>query len=163
MELALDQVMGEVEIPHPDPDRWTQQLREVARSAYRALIQSGDISRAALGEMSTRPNTLRVGEGLLAIMAAGGVPVQIAAWAKDRILLYVNADAYEGSQYLAKERRYGRDGVRQFLDQVRAYYASLPPGEFPHSSQHADTLVHGTCDERFEIGLDLLVDGLAAH
>jgi AcrR family transcriptional regulator len=160
LEFALDQVMGEVVVPTPDPEKWAEQLREVARSAYRALMRHGDISRASLGDMPTLPNALRVGEGMLAIMVAGGVPVQLAAWAKDRILLYVNADAYEGSQFVAKERKYGREGVRTFLDQVRAYYASLPPEEFSHSAKNAAALVAGSCDDRFEIGLDLLVEGL---
>src|SRR5256885_2201867 len=32
MELVLDQVMDEVEVPEPDPARWADQLREVAWS-----------------------------------------------------------------------------------------------------------------------------------
>jgi hypothetical protein len=39
---------------------------------------------------------------LQAYALAPGVPVRLAAWAKDRIFLYVHADAYEGSLFIAR-------------------------------------------------------------
>jgi AcrR family transcriptional regulator len=163
LELALDEVLAAVTVPDPDPERWAQQVAEVARAMYHELIKYGDLSRAALGRISIGPNALRVAEGLLAIMVGGGLPVQLAVWAKDRLWLYVHADAFEGSQFLAHQRAYGEAGVRTFLDQVRRYYAELPPDTFPQTSKNADALVTGSCDDRFEIGLDLLLAGLAAR
>ena len=45
----------------------------------------------------TGEQVLRVAEGLLAIMRAGGVPDQHAGWMLDRLAQYVDADAYEGA------------------------------------------------------------------
>ncbi len=163
LELALDEVLGAVKIPEADPAQWNQQLAEVARSAYQELIRYGDLSRASLGRVSMGPNALRLAEGLVGIMVSGGAPVQLAAWAKDRLLLYVHADAYEASQFLGHERSFGAEGVRTFLEQVRGYYAALPADAFPHLSQNPAAMVNGSCDDRFELGLELLLDGLAAR
>jgi AcrR family transcriptional regulator len=163
LELALDQVLSNVDLPVPDPEAWSAQVAQVARSAYRELICYGDLARASLGRISIGPNGLRVAERLMAIMVGGGVPAQLAAWARDRLMIYVHADAYEASQFIAKERQYGPEGVRAFREQVRRYYSELPADDFPYISQNAVAMVTGSCEERFEIGLGLLVDGLVAR
>jgi AcrR family transcriptional regulator len=163
LELALDEVLSAVAVPEPDPVDWPQQVAQVARAMYQELITCGDLARASLGRVSIGPNALRVTEGLIAIMVGGGVPVQLAVWAKDRLWLYVHADAYEGSQFAAHQRKYGEQGVRTFRNQVGTYYAELPPAQFPMLSKNAAALVTGSCDDRFELGLGLLIDGLAAR
>src|ERR1700748_3245060 len=35
LDLVLDELIGEVEIPAPDPARWQEQLKEMARSQRR--------------------------------------------------------------------------------------------------------------------------------
>jgi TetR/AcrR family transcriptional regulator, tetracycline repressor protein len=46
---------------------------------------------------------------------------------------------------------------------VRDYLASLPPERFPNLVALADHVVAGDPDARFELLLDLFVDGLAEH
>ncbi len=163
LEQALDRVMGEIEVPAPDAGHWQDQVKQVARASYRALISHRDLARASLGRIRTGPNALRVSEALLAIMVTGGVPVRLAAGAVNRIFLYVNADAYEGSLCAVQLRSFGEKAVAGFLGQVREYYATLPAEKFPYTSRSAAELVAGSCEERFEVGLALLVDGLAAR
>lgn len=64
------------------------------------------VSRAALAMMSANLDTLRVGEGIRAILLAGGIEPR-AGWARDALSLYVSACALE--QSLVQQRRQHQD------------------------------------------------------
>jgi TetR/AcrR family transcriptional regulator, tetracycline repressor protein len=51
--------------------------------------------------------------------------------------------------------------LEQAATMVRDYLASLPPERFPNLVALADHIVAGDPDARFELLLDLFVDGLA--
>jgi AcrR family transcriptional regulator len=160
LSLMHDAVAGEVEVPEPDPERWQEQVKEVARSMHAAYRRHNDISRVSLGVIPTGEQVLRVAEGLLAIMRAGGVPDQQAGWMLDRLAQYVDADAYEGA--LVELRLRGdAEAFERELGQIGAYFAALPRDRFPHLTSMVATLMTGGGEERFEFGLALLVDGLA--
>ncbi|GAB3942623.1 TetR/AcrR family transcriptional regulator [Micromonospora vulcania] len=166
LELLVDRVIADVTVPTPDPQRWTEQVKEVAWQSYRAYARHTNLALASLATIPTGPNALRVTEGLLAILLAGGVPAQQAAWFLDRLSLYIAGDAYEGALFGEKVRASGQsiqaywDGL---LAQLRTYYLSLPAKRYPHTQAHLDELMAGGGDERFGFGLDLLVQGVAAY
>jgi AcrR family transcriptional regulator len=161
LELMLDHIAAEISLPQPDPARWQEQIKEVAREARRVWSAYGDISRVSLGNIPTGPNQLAVAERQLAIMRAGGVPDQVAAWFVDRLALYIDADALEGSMYVSRIKE-GWD-AEQYFGQIREYLSSLPPERFPVIVSMTDTLMTGGDEERFEFGLDLMVRGLASY
>lgn len=161
LELMLDHVAGEISVPEPDPDRWQEQIKEVARESRRVWTSYNDIARVSLANIPTRANQLRIAEGMLAILRAGGVPDQAAAWFVDRLGMQIDADAIEGSVYLARLKE-GWDPERYF-DEIRTIFLGLPADRFPVIASMADTLMTGGGDERFEFGLDLLVRGLASY
>jgi AcrR family transcriptional regulator len=166
LELIFDQVAGEIEMPRPDAARWTEQLREACRAIYRVLAGHGDVARVALSNIPIGPNSLRVSEGLLAIMLAGGVPPQLAAWALDRLYLYVTADVYEGALYAVRQKASGQpveEFMQAYFGQVRTYFNSLPPDQFPSITGNVDALMTGDGDQRFEFGLDMFIRGLEGH
>jgi hypothetical protein len=45
---------------------------------------------------------------------------------------------------------------------IRDYFAGLPPSEYPNLARLADEMFDIGVDERFELGLEILVRGLAA-
>jgi hypothetical protein len=46
---------------------------------------------------------------------------------------------------------------------VRGYFASLPPDQFPNVLATLDELFSGGPEERFELGLDVILRGLASY
>src|SRR5215470_690381 len=48
LELVHDRVLGEVEVPQPDPGHWQEQLRAMVMSAYRVYARHGDVARVSL-------------------------------------------------------------------------------------------------------------------
>jgi AcrR family transcriptional regulator len=165
LELVLDRVAAEVRLPEPDPARWQEQLKEVAREIRAAFRRHRDIARVSLGTIPTGPNLLRVAECELALMRAGGVPVPVAALAVDALGRMIDADSIEGTLLLDRSPK-GKDPHEEFghyVRQVRDYFASLPLDRFPNIVAIADELTRGGDDDRFEFSLDILVRGIASH
>lgn len=162
LDLIFDRVLGEVELPgEPDPERWIEQVRQIAISAHRVMRAHADIAKVALANIPTGPNALRIAEAQLQIMRAGGVPAQVAAWMIDRLSLYIVADAYEGSLFRVRGREDGKQDAAEYFRQIAAYYRSLPADLFPAFTAHVAELTRGDDEERFEFGLDILLSGLA--
>ncbi|MGW2208864.1 TetR/AcrR family transcriptional regulator C-terminal domain-containing protein [Streptomyces sp. NPDC001781] len=47
--------------------------------------------------------------------------------------------------------------------EMQDYFASLPPADFPHLRALADVMVTDSSDERFDIGLEIILRGLASY
>jgi AcrR family transcriptional regulator len=165
LQLMFDQICADIAIPEPEPARWQEQIKEMARAGHALMVQHNDIARTALATVPTGPNALRMSEGMLAIMLAGGVPAQIAAWSLDRLFLYIVADAYEGSLHMRKigDDSSPREYFEEFVRQLAEYYESLPADRFPNIRANARILTSGDGDQRFEFGLDLIIDGLEKY
>jgi AcrR family transcriptional regulator len=165
LQLMFDHICGDIEVPEPDPARWQEQVKELARGGHAVMTKHNDIARAALATVPSGPNALRMSEGMLAIMLAGGVPPQIAAWSLDRLFLYIVTDAYESSLHMQKVRdgRTEREYFDAFIGQLTDYYENLPADRFPNIRANARVLTSGSGEERFEFGLDMLIDGLGKY
>jgi AcrR family transcriptional regulator len=162
LQLVLDRVAGEIELPAPDPERWQEQVKTLAREMRRVLTAHRDIARVSLGTIPVGPNMLLVMEWLHAVLRGAGLPDRIVALVGDLFGLYIGAYAYEESLGLASPT--GEDlPPEQTLAMLREYWTSLPPARFPHTLALLDELFSGGPDERFEFGLDVLVSGLAAQ
>ena len=158
LQLMFDEACRLVPLPEPDPARWKEQLKEIARAGYRVMVDHNDLARAALGTIPTGPNALRISDAMLGIVVSGGVPAQVAAWVLDRLFLYIVADAFEYSIW--RDEVTGTEAVEQLSNDMRAYFEQLPDEHFPNIRRYAGALVSGDTEDRFEFGLDLLIDGL---
>lgn len=160
--LVFDRVAGEIALPPPDPARWQEQFKEVAREARRVMLRHRDIARFSLGRIPLGPNVLRITEWMLSLLRAAGVPDRAAAYVGDLFGLYVGAHAFE--ETLGIPSPTGEPlSPDEVLAMMRRYLASLPPADFPNTVELVDELMSGGADERFEFGLDVIVRGLAAQ
>jgi AcrR family transcriptional regulator len=165
VDLVLDRVYGEFEIPEPDPARWQEQTKEFARSARRVILAHRGLAAAMLGTQPLGPNGLRLVEGSLALARAAGLPGAVADYAANLLGQYIAVTALE--QETNRERFGGasQEQIQGWTDQYRNYLQNLPVDEFPNLVEVArsgQNLIPGTGDERFELGLDILVRGLAS-
>jgi hypothetical protein len=51
----------------------------------------------------------------------------------------------------------------EFVRRMWAFFAALPPGEFPHHVQLAPLLARGSTDEQFQFGIRTFLAGLNAQ
>ena len=160
LELVIERVIGEVQLPgEPDPARWQEQLKELARSMRATFSRHRDLARASFARIPLGENALRGSEWLIALLRAGGLPEQVIAFAVDLLPLYVMAVSYEDSLYSSET---SPEEVAKFIAEMRGYFAALPADRFPNVVSLAGPLTAGADDERFEFGLDVLIRGLAA-
>lgn len=164
LDLLFDRVIGEHAVPDPDPERWREQLKEVARSMRAEIARHRDIVRLSMGRFPTGPNALRWTERLLAILRAGGLPDRLAV--AGVYLLTVVVDGFSLDEPGSVQQRASGEGPRQHvmgsLQMMGNYAATLPQERFPNLVAVADEFSDDS-DEHFELLLDLFVDGLAAR
>jgi hypothetical protein len=110
--------------------------------------------------LAAAPNsldTLRINEGMLAILMAGGVPPQSAAWAIDAAFQYVGAYSVVSLKRHPEEDADGRVVDRaELIERFRM----LPPNRFPITVAYAQELTSGEGHDRFDFTLGLLFGGL---
>jgi AcrR family transcriptional regulator len=159
-DLLVGRLCSEVVLPEPDPATWRTQILDAYAQIRDQYLRYPGVSRAVLGTVSTNLDTLRVREGLLAILLAGGIEPQTAAWALDALSLYVSAYALE--QSLVQQRRKSPD--HEWIvsrEELLSRFTALPADTFPQTRRYAAELTSGTGHDRFEFTLGLIIDGLS--
>jgi AcrR family transcriptional regulator len=159
-DLLVGRLCSEVVLPEPDPATWRTQILDAYAQIRDQYLRYPGVSRAVLGTVSTNLDTLRVREGLLAILLAGGIEPQAAAWALDALSLYVSAYALE--QSLVQQRRKSPD--HEWIvsrEELLSRFTALPADTFPQTRRYAAELTSGTGHDRFEFTLGLIIDGLS--
>src|SRR3954462_2703733 len=78
LDLIFDRVIGEQQVPAPEPGEWREQLKEVARDMRRTILRHRDVGQISIGRIPMGPNGIRYSERVLAMLRAGGVPDQLA-------------------------------------------------------------------------------------
>ncbi|WP_329457189.1 TetR/AcrR family transcriptional regulator [Streptomyces sp. NBC_01497] len=157
-ELLIGRLCAKIDLPEPEPDRWRQQIISICTQLRDQYLRYPGISRAAFAAAPSNLDTLRVSEGMFAVLLAGGIDPQSAAWAIDSLSLYISAYSLEVS--LAKERL-NRSGDNWVVsrDELLRRFAALP-ATFPHTKRYAAELTAGTIHDRFDFSVGLLIDGL---
>jgi AcrR family transcriptional regulator len=163
LDLILEEVMEEqVEnLPEPDPEDWQEQLKEVARRMRRTILSHRDIVQVSIGRIPMGPNALRLSEGVLAILRAGKVPDELAVQSYLLLLSAVNGFTVDeaGFEEPAAE---GAPPIDEIAGMVGDYLGSLPADQFPNLTEVGEHFAMADQDARFELLLDLFIDGLAA-
>jgi AcrR family transcriptional regulator len=158
LDLVLDHVIGEQVVPDPEPGRWQEQLKEVGRDMRATILRRRDIVRVAVGRIPMGPNALRYSERVLAILRAGGVPDGLAVRGHHLLIACINGFTLDETALGPDEAQAPPDQVAR---QASEYIASLPRDRFPNLVEAAHEFAVGDPDVRFELLLDLFVDGLA--
>jgi AcrR family transcriptional regulator len=156
LNQMFDAVAATVDLgDEPDPRRWRDQLEELLTRTRDAMDDHPGIARVPLANIPTGPGATRVSERILAILRAGGVAEQSAAWFVDVVFLFVTAASFETSIYAEAGRSHEEIDVP-----IRERFEALDPKEFPNIVAMVSELTSGDGDERFAFGLRLMIEGL---
>jgi len=162
INLLVDRVVGEIELPPADPARWQEQFREGMVEAKRVFQRHPGVAGLTLGRIPVGPNLVRLAESILALLRGAGVPDRIAAYAPDLLGLYLGASAYEESLGMASPT--GEDlPPEEIVGMIRGYFESMPADRFPNVHATLDELFGAGPEERFELGLEIITRGLASY
>lgn len=162
LDLMYHRLFDGMEVPDSDPDRWQEQLREHMRGMRARLLRHRDMARISMGRVPFTSELLPHVERLLAILRSAGLPDRVAAIAGDLISTYVEGFvlAEEIWQERLRTERFSWDDVRRELQE---YFASLPADRFPNMIALADLMIQESNDYRFELGMEILLRGLASY
>ena len=162
VNLIVDRVAGEVPLPEPDPGRWQEQLRERGLEIKRVFDRHPGVAALTLGRVPVGPNLLRFTEWTLGLLRGAGIPDRIAAYSGDLLGLYVGATGYEATLPVASPTGEPRS-PEETVAMLRDYYASMPADQFPNVLATLDDLFGGGAEERFQLGLEVILRGLASY
>ncbi|MEU5876466.1 TetR/AcrR family transcriptional regulator C-terminal domain-containing protein [Spirillospora sp. NPDC047279] len=163
-ELLLDAALAPVHVPEPDPARWRDQLLELLTGTARAMVAKPGIARVSMETaIPTTPNALRLMDGVLALLDAGGIPPREALAAADVLALHLTAAAYEmsvgGTPDAAAEE------LQRRTSQITQYLELLPPDRLSHlrAAQNLFETEEEADVDGLRLGLEMLLDGLRAR
>jgi AcrR family transcriptional regulator len=156
-DLLIGELCARVILPAPNPTQWMSQLKDVCGQLRDLYLRYPGVSRAAFAVVPRNLNTLRVSEGMLAILLAGGAAPQQAAWAIDAVFLYVGAYCLERS--LRHRSDLGAEGRPFDRDEIAARLRMLPVSHFPNTVAHVQEITSGDGHQRFDFTLEILLRG----
>ncbi|MGI5492186.1 TetR/AcrR family transcriptional regulator [Microtetraspora malaysiensis] len=163
LELMYHRLFDGFELPEHDPERWQEQLKNFARESRARMQRHRDMARISMGQTPFTPALLPHVERLLALLRATGLPDRVAAIAGDMLSTYIDGFVAEEAVW---QERYEGEGVKswsEIRDDMKAYFGALPPDRFPNMLAVASLMVDETNDYRFELGLDIILRGLASY
>ncbi|MGC4979427.1 TetR/AcrR family transcriptional regulator [Streptomyces sp. DT193] len=169
LELMYTRLFAGFTLPEPDPERWQEQVRDYARSWRWRLLSHRDMARISMAHVPFTAELLPYVESLLAIFRTAGLPDRIAAEAGDLISTYIEGFVLEEGMWQDRAAQHtggtslARPDWREMADEMQNYFASLPEEDFPHLRALSGTMVTDSSDERFDIGLEIILRGLASY
>jgi AcrR family transcriptional regulator len=161
LDLVMDYVIGEQEVPDPEPGRWQEQLKQVARQQRTLVLRHPYIVEVSIGRIPMGPNALRYSERVLAILKAGGVPDTLAV--QGYLLLIATVNGFLLDEVGDAQPGDPPEALQETADQASEFIASLPAGRFPTMVALAKEFALADPDPRFELLLDIFVTGIASR
>ncbi len=165
IELALDEVHGELELPHNiTPANWRAVATQCAHS-LRSMILSHPWVASVLGELGLAhlgPNAMRLSEGMLEVFETAGFALDEADRAVSSVVAFVTGTATTEAAWLTALARSGQT-EQQWVEQIWPA-AEAAVQEYPRlrklyaSQRSADS--KNSRESNFDYGLALVLDGL---
>jgi TetR/AcrR family tetracycline transcriptional repressor len=155
----IDQVYAGLDLdPDPAAD-WAEQLTTLGQELRSQLLAHPAVVALALQQPGLGPNSLRLGEAVYAVLRPAGFSDQAVVGAVYALLTYILG-------FVALEvPRAGTDpGTSdEFVRRLHAFFATLPPGQLPHTVDLAALLARISTDDQFRFGIKLFLAGLDAQ
>ena len=161
LDLVMDQLIGEVAVPEADPARWREQVKEVARTQRAVSLRHPYLVRVSIGRIPLGPNALRLNEHVLAIMRAGGLPPVLAVQGFLLLIEVINGFTLDETGVGGDEQPSDPAARAEVAGLVTGYLKELPGEHFPNLTELAGEFAMADNDERFDLLIDIFVDGLA--
>jgi TetR/AcrR family tetracycline transcriptional repressor len=155
----VDQVYAGLELD-PDPaGDWTEQLAALSQDIRAHLLAHPAVVAFALQQPGLGPHSLRLGEAIYRVLRPAGFSDQAVVGIVYALLTYIL-----GFVALEVPRAGSTPQTSdEFVRRMWAFFAALPPGEFPHHVELAPLLARISTDEQFQFGIHTFLAGLNAQ
>jgi AcrR family transcriptional regulator len=153
LELVGHAVLAEIEIPAAGGE-WRQQLRDIHGAMFATFLRHRNTTEILIGRARYGPGGLAAFERILSILLEAGFTPEAAFDAYQSLYLFTlgfMATSSRSPEFVAVQRQ----GV--------AYMLSLPVDRYPAIRAVAPVIGRRPIEEQFDIGLDVVIEGLAAR
>ncbi|MFE7800521.1 TetR/AcrR family transcriptional regulator [Nocardia sp. NPDC057440] len=162
LDLMIDAVNGEVAPPELAGD-WRTDLTAVARHLRATMIRHPWLAAELTGRPTLGANSLRLHDITLAAATTLTPDITVAAAVVDTVDAYVFGAV---ARHLAEEQAQRRTGHTE--DEWRAAVAPyirevIASNAYPHFARRVADAEDAAPEQRFDFGLDCLLDGIAAR
>jgi TetR/AcrR family transcriptional regulator, tetracycline repressor protein len=155
----IDQVYAGLTIETDPSGDWTQQLTTLSQAIRDHLLAHPAVVPYAIQQPGLGPHSLRLGEAIYNVLRPAGFSDQAVVGTVYALLTYILG-------FVALEvPRAGTNPQTsdEFVRRMWAFFAALPPGEFPHTVELAAQLARISTDDQFEFGIRTFLAGLNAQ
>ena len=155
----VDQVYADLDLDLDPAGDWTEQLTVLGQAVRAHLLAHPAVVPFALQQPGLGPHGLRLGEAIYEVLRPAGFSDQAVVGTVYALLTYVLG-------FVALEiPRAGVDEQTsdELVRRMWAFFAALPPGEFPHHVQLAPLLARISTDDQFRFGIRTFLAGLNAQ
>ena len=155
----IDQVYAGLTLDLDHSGDWAQQLTTLSQAVRAHLLSHPAVVPYALQQPGLGPHSLRLGEAIYDILRPAGFSDQAVVGTVYALLTYILG-------FVALEvPRAGTDPQTsdEFVRRMWAFFAALPPGEFPHTVELAALLARISTEDQFQFGIRTFIAGLNAQ
>jgi len=153
LELVGHAVLAEIEIPEA-VGGWKAQLRDIHRALLETFLRHRNSTEILVGRARFGPGGLAAFERILAILLDARFTPEAAFDAYQSLYLFTlgfMTTSNRSPEFIAVQR------------QGAAYMLSLPVERFPSIRAVTPVIGRRSLEEQFEIGLDVVIEGVAAR
>ena len=165
IDLMLDQVIAEVELPERRERSWRRDIHRIASSTWEMVMRHGWYAQLVYTRPPLGPNMMRRTEAVLEILTRHGAPTPAEAMSYAALIdRHIFGSAFQAVEERAMEQRYGLADAAELAAAITAARdLAAASGSYPIlSSWMADPHIVSP-DEQFQLSLGFLLDGIAAR
>jgi TetR/AcrR family transcriptional regulator, tetracycline repressor protein len=155
----IDQVYAGLTLELDRSGDWTQQLTTLSQAIRAHLLAHPAVVPYALQQPGLGPHSLRLGEAIYRVLRPAGFSDQAVVGTVYALLTYILG-------FVALEvPRAGTDPQTsdEYVRRMWAFFAALPPGEFPHTVELAAQLARSSTEDQFQFGIRTFLAGLTTQ
>lgn len=168
IELIIDEVYGELEVPDPDDTAdWRPTVRRIAHDMRSGILRHPWMVSVLdhLAAVHMGPNATRLSERLIGLFQNAGFELREAERALNTVSAYVIGSAMAEAAFRNWLARHGQSEQDWLAESQRV--AQQATENYPRLRELVDSYegvdVQKSLDEDFDYGLDCILDGLQAR
>jgi TetR/AcrR family transcriptional regulator, tetracycline repressor protein len=159
VDAIVDEVYAGLTLAPSQSGDWAEQLARLSQAIREHLLAHPAVVPFALQQPGPGPHELRLGEAIYAVLRPAGFSDRAVVGTVHALLTYIL-----GFVALEVPRSdISPESSDEAIRRLRAFFRSLPSGEFPHHVELAPHLAHVSTHEQFEFGIRTLLAGLKAR
>lgn len=154
LDGIVDRVVGEIEVPAIGGGDWKTAIRKRAISAHEVLLRHPWATMAMMSRVNVGPMMLRYVDATLGCLYEAGFSLEMADHAWNAIDSHIYGFTLQALNFPFEADEYSAVATH--------YVELLPADQYPYMNKLTHQIIEKRYDgiHDFELGLDLLLDGL---